>query len=74
MESKHTEASFSAISTDSLCFIIRVAQMPISRDLAVFVPTDDNRQTDCFTPCACARGNKLYIQHNNTRCSESGRF
>ena len=31
--------------------------MPRSRDLAIFMPTTDV-QTDYFTPCACARGNK----------------
>ena len=46
---KHTEASFSPSSVDSLC--LRVARMPRSPDLAIFVPT-----TDYFTPCACARG------------------
>ena len=54
-ESKHTEASFSPISTDSLCLL--VVQMPRSRDVAIFVPTTD--KNDCFTPCACARGNNL---------------
>jgi hypothetical protein len=58
-DSKHNEAGFSTISTDSLC--LRVAQMPRSRDLAIFVLTTD-RQTDCFTPAAHARtrGNKAY--------------
>ena len=32
---KHNEASFSTISTDMLC--LRVAQMPRSLDLAIFV-------------------------------------
>ena len=39
--------------------------MPRSRDLAILVPTtlDDDiytttDETDCFTPYACARGNK----------------
>ena len=33
--------------------------MPGIRDLAIFVPTTTmtDRQTDCFTPCACAWGN-----------------
>ena len=39
--------------------------MPRTRDLAIFVPTTTttttttttDRQTDCFTPCACTRGN-----------------
>jgi hypothetical protein len=57
-DSKHNEACFMTISTDSLR--LRVAQTPGSRDLAIFVLTTD-RQTDCFTPCcACmhTRGNK----------------
>ena len=40
-ESKHTEASFSPVSTDSFC--LRVAQMPRSRDVAIFVATDDRK-------------------------------
>jgi hypothetical protein len=43
--SKHNEASFMPISTDSLR--LRVAQMPRSRDLAIFVMmTDQDRQTN----------------------------
>ena len=48
---------------DSLC--LRVAQMPRSRDLAIFVPmtmmtmTTTDGQTGCFTPCACAWGNNI---------------
>ena len=55
-ESKHTEASFSPISTDSLC--LRVAQIPRSRDVAIFVPTTDDRwQTKPIAlPLAHARG------------------
>ena len=53
-DSKHNEASFSTISTDTL--YLRVAQMPRSPDPAIFVLTTDT--TDHFTPCACARGNK----------------
>jgi hypothetical protein len=48
-DSKHNEAGFSTISTDSLC--LRVAKVPRSRDLAIFVLTTDDRQTNCFTPC-----------------------
>ena len=62
-ESKHTEPSFSPISTDSLS--LRVAQMPASRDLAIFVPANDDDKTDCFTHCACARGNKPGTIINN---------
>jgi hypothetical protein len=51
-DSKHNEAGFWTISTDSLC--LRVAKMPRSRDLAMFVLTTD-RQTDCFTPAVHAR-------------------
>ena len=59
---KHTEASFSAIFTDTLH--LRVAQMPRSPDLAIFVlttddrqTTDDRRQTKPITlPLAHARG------------------
>ena len=61
-ESKRIEASFSPMSTDSL--YLRVAQMPRSRDIAIFVPTTD--KTDCFTPCACARGN-YYVAHGKRR-------
>ena len=42
--SKHTEASFSAILTDTL--YSRVAQMPRSPDLAIFVLTTDNNNND----------------------------
>ena len=57
--------SFSPISTDWLC--LQLTQMSRLRDLAIFVPTTTtrttttDRQTDCFTPCACARGNEHYI-------------
>ena len=39
--------------------------MPRTRNLAIFVPTTmtttmktTDGQTDCFTPCACVRGNE----------------
>ena len=35
---------------------LQLAGMPKTVDLAIFFVYDD-RQTDCFTPCACARGN-----------------
>ena len=35
--------------------------MPRTRDLAIFMPTTTDRQTDCFTPCACTQGK--YILH-----------
>ena len=38
-DSKHTEASFSAILTDML--YLRVAQVPRSPDLAIFMLTDN---------------------------------
>ena len=47
--------------------------MPRMRDLAIFVPTTTtmttDRQTDCFTPCACAQGNYSSSFHsiNNSR-------
>ena len=46
-DSKHIQASLSLISTDWLR--LRVAQVPRSRDLAIFVVTTDG-QTDYFTP------------------------
>ena len=56
-------ASFSPISTDWLC--LQHTQMPRTQDLVIQVRADDNDndnvttdgQTDCFTPCTCARGN-----------------
>ena len=45
-------ASFSPISTYS--FALLVAQAPRSPKQAIFVRTTTD---DCFTPCACARGN-----------------
>ena len=59
--SKYTEASFSPISMYS--FALQVAQGPRTPKLAIFVRTTTTTttttdiQTDCFTPCACARGN-----------------
>ena len=59
-ELKHTEASFSPISTDSCC--LRVAQIPISQDMAIFMVTTTDRQTDrrqtkpITLPFAHARG------------------
>ena len=55
---KHTEASFLPNSMDSL--YLRVARMPRSRDLVIFVPPPTmTDKTNCFTPCACARGNDV---------------
>ena len=40
------------------------AQIPRTRDMVIFVPTTTmtttitDRQTDCFTPCACVLGNE----------------
>ena len=58
-ESKHTEASFLPISTDSLC--LRVAQIPRSRDVAIFVVmTNNRRQTKLIAlSLAHARGVKI---------------
>ena len=55
-DSKHTEASFSGILTDTLH--LRVAQMPRSPDLAIFVPTDDNndRQNQLHYPLRMCAG------------------
>jgi hypothetical protein len=51
---KHNEAGSLTILTDLLC--LRVAQVPTSQDLTIFMLTTDNRQidtqTDCFTPAA----------------------
>ena len=50
--SKRTETSFNR-------FVVVTARTD-ARNLAIFVVTTiDDRQleTDCFTPCACARGN-----------------
>ena len=77
-DSKHIQAlpSVSLIMTDWIC--LRVAQMPRSQDLAIFVVTTDeqmDRRTDRPNtyPCACTRGNdtlnkkeqraNMYIQH-----------
>jgi hypothetical protein len=43
-DSKHNEAGFSMVSTDLLC--LRVAQVPRSRDLAIFVLMTDRQQID----------------------------
>ena len=56
---------------DSLC--LRVAQMPRSRDVAIFMPpmtmTD---KTNCFTPCTCAQEISRYyaLPQSATWCSE----
>ena len=63
-DSKHNRASFSMIST--VWLHLRVAQVPRSRDLVIFVLT--NRQTDrtdCFTPCCiCVCGVIIYYGHS----------
>ena len=56
---EETEASFSPIWTYS--FALLVAQAPRSPKQVIFVRTTTTTtttdiQTDCFTPCACARG------------------
>ena len=51
-------AGFSPISRYS--FVLQVAQGPRSPKLAIQVRADNDNndiQTDCFIPCACARGN-----------------
>ena len=60
-DSKHTEASFSAILTDTLQ--LGLAQMPRSPDLAIFVLTDDNDdETKLITlPLAHARRVIIYM-------------
>jgi hypothetical protein len=52
-----------------ICMLcLRIAQMPRSPDLAIFVVTDrQSDRTDCFTPCACARGNNIIQIHRHTR-------
>ena len=56
---KHNGAGFSTILTDLLC--LRVAQMPRSRDLAIFVLTDrQTDRTDCFIPY-CAYAHRVNI-------------
>jgi hypothetical protein len=60
-DSKHNEVDFLTIPTDSL--YLRVAQMPRSRDLAIFCADDRRRtdiQTDCVTPAAHARTRGKY--------------
>ena len=59
-DSKHIQASFSLIPTDWIC--LRVAQMPRSQDLAIFVTTDG--QTDqLLYPCACTWGKYAVLVH-----------
>ena len=73
LDSKHLKASFSPTSTDLL--YIRVAKVPKSQDLVIFVDDNDNNNdddnddndndndmTNYFTPCACARGNNYRAQ------------
>ena len=47
-DSKHIQACLSLISTDWLH--LRAAQVPRCRDLAIFMVTTTDRQTDYFTP------------------------
>ena len=58
-DSKHNEARPSTISTDML--YLRVAQMPRSPDLAIFVLMTTTDETDYFTPCACAWGKNCWV-------------
>ena len=60
LDLKHTEVSFLPNLTDSRC--LRVAQVPRSRDMAIFVLTTTitttiTIQLITLPPCACARGN-----------------
>ena len=50
----HLSHFFPLIPTDWIR--LRVAQMPRSRDLAIFVVTTDGRTDRLLYPCACARG------------------
>ena len=71
---KHTEARFLLIS---LC--LRVAQMPTSQDLVIFMPTTmtttttTDIQTDCFTSCACMRDKNNITILTFARFSGKGR-
>ena len=49
-DSKHTEANFSVIFTDTLTLHLRVAQMPRSPDLEIFVLTIDDSQNQSHYP------------------------
>jgi hypothetical protein len=53
LDLKHTEASFSPSSIDSLR--LRVAEMPRYRDLSIFVRTTDRCQTIALPLAAQAR-------------------
>ena len=55
LDLKDTEANFSPNSTDSRC--LRVAQMPRSRDTAIFMLTTTTTRPITLPPCACTRGN-----------------
>ena len=60
LDLKHTEASFSPNSIDSLC--LRVIRTPRTRDMAIFVLTTTTTRPITLPPCACARGNYLLSQ------------
>ena len=73
-DSKHAEASFSAIFTDALH--LRVAQMSRSPDLGIFVLTTDDRQTDdrrqtkpITLPLAHARGVIIQAHYRHSTLS-----
>ena len=72
LDSKRNEASFSQYSKDLLC-IIPVAKVSRCRDLAIFVVVvdNDNDRIDYFTPCACARGNKIQYTSWSGPCASS---
>ena len=45
---------------------LQFAQMPTSQDLAMFVPTPTDGQTDYFTLCAYARDKTQWLQSRET--------
>ena len=58
---QHTEASFFGDSNGSIH--LQVDWVPRLSKLAIFVPLPPTTdiQTNCFTPCACVRGNNRYL-------------
>ena len=54
---QHQEAKIRQFFT--IIDVKQLAGTPKTLDLAIFVLTTDNRQTNCFTPCACAWGNRV---------------
>ena len=61
---KHNGASFSTISTVWLC--LRVAQVPRSWDLVIFVLTNrQTNRTNCFYPLLCMHAWGKYSRHDD---------